>query len=94
MISYWREYAKPIIASVIVQYPLSGKEQRRALRDAYPFGERRYHPYKIWLDEIARQTGRKPPLYGRSRVPLQEEGQISLFEEERYDHAGVYRGGI
>jgi hypothetical protein len=26
-----------------------------ALLAAYPFGERKYHPYKIWLSEIRRQ---------------------------------------
>jgi hypothetical protein len=29
------------------------------LFDAYPFGERKYTPYKIWLDEIKRQVGTK-----------------------------------
>lgn len=37
----------------------SEKEIRQALRDAYPFGEREYHPYKIWCDEIQRQRGFK-----------------------------------
>lgn len=58
MTSRWREFAAPIIAAIIRRYP-PGKERRAALRDAYPFGERKYHPYKIWLDEIARQEGRK-----------------------------------
>jgi hypothetical protein len=33
------------------------KATRARLREAYPFGERKYHPYKIWLDEIRRQLG-------------------------------------
>ena len=36
---------------------LDEKAIKRALRDAYPLGERKYHPYKIWLDEIHRQRG-------------------------------------
>lgn len=28
---------------------------RKALREAYPFGPRENHPYKIWLDEIKKQ---------------------------------------
>src|SRR5579885_2310491 len=30
---------------------------RAALRAAYPFGPRKHHPYRIWLDEISRQRG-------------------------------------
>jgi hypothetical protein len=40
----------------------SDAEVKKALFDAYPFGERKYHPYKIWLDEIARQMGKKWPI--------------------------------
>ena len=38
------------------------KDVNKALREAYPFGERKHHPYKIWLDEIKRQKGIKPKL--------------------------------
>lgn len=55
--SRWRRVAAPIIAAVLEKHPEAGKEQEKALYDAYPFGERRYHPYKIWLDEIKRQRG-------------------------------------
>lgn len=59
----WRECAAPIIAKVLAETDGKSQGERlKALRDAYPFGERKYHPYKIWLDEIARQTGKKPPL--------------------------------
>ncbi len=65
--SRWRNMVQPIIAEVLNRgLPL--KEQRAALRESYPFGERRYHPYKIWLDEVARQTGRKPKLGSRMNV--------------------------
>jgi len=42
-------------------------EIRAALRAAYPFGPRKHHPYKIWLDEIRVQTGRRR-LSGRQSV--------------------------
>ncbi len=57
--SRWRDIAAPIIAKVITDHP-PGKERRKALIEAYPFGDRKYHPYKIWLDEMAKQEGRKP----------------------------------
>lgn len=58
--SGWRAAASPIIARVLRETAGQGEEARRkALHDAYPFGPRSHHPYKIWLDEIKRQSGRK-----------------------------------
>lgn len=58
----WRDIARPIIERVILENPTaSEKELRKLLHDAYPFGVRQYHPYKIWLDEIRVQTGKKKP---------------------------------
>ena len=60
MTKTWRDVARPIIAKVLEE--TKGKpdiEIRQALFNAYPFGERRYTPYKIWLDEIQRQRGKK-----------------------------------
>lgn len=56
----WREKAAPIIAQVL-QDTFGEREQviKKALRDAYPFGPRQYHPYKIWCDEIRTQRGLK-----------------------------------
>ena len=66
---------------MLEQFPDEGLEQRRALKDAYPFGERRYAPYKIWLDEIARQKGKKPPVGRRlPSVLCVLEGQLSLSD--------------
>lgn len=72
MTSYWRSKAAPIIARVLRE--TQGQPTavvRRALREAYPFGERSHdpYPYKVWLDEVARQQGRKPPLGTRVRRP-------------------------
>jgi hypothetical protein len=56
----WRDIAAPIIYEVLKEN--KGKDEKtikKALRDAYPFGERNDHPYKIWLDEIKKQTGKK-----------------------------------
>lgn len=30
------------------------KEVRKILRDAYPFGQRKMHPYEMWLKEVKR----------------------------------------
>lgn len=60
MIGRWRAIARPIIARVLAE--TAGQPERdivAALREAYPFGERAYHPYKIWLDEIKVQRGKR-----------------------------------
>jgi hypothetical protein len=54
----WRETARPIISKILNEHT-DEAAIKKALFDAYPFGERRYHPYKIWLDEIRRQRGLK-----------------------------------
>ena len=74
----WREYAAPIIADVLERFPNEGKEQRQALTAAYPFGERRYFPYKVWLSEIKRQRRQKAkPKLIRTTSLISEE-QILL----------------
>jgi hypothetical protein len=61
--SYWRDVARPIIDRVLAETKgKTEKEIRAALRKAYPFHIRKYHPYKIWCDEVARQRGKKAPL--------------------------------
>lgn len=56
----WRDSAAPIIAKVLKENrDKPEKEIKQALRDAYPFGQRKYHPYKIWLDEIKVQRGKR-----------------------------------
>lgn len=52
--------AAPIIHRVLQETKgKPEKEIRAALHDAYPFGQRSLHPYKIWLDEIKMQRGKK-----------------------------------
>lgn len=69
----WRDSAAPIIANVIATVGLDDvKALRRALRDAYPFGERRYWPYKVWCDEVKKQRG-------IARRPIVAQNQEELF---------------
>jgi hypothetical protein len=81
----WRDHCRPIIAAVIQRV---GTEDRKALklalREAYPYGERSMHPYKVWLSEIRRQLSPPPPktAYRRRTAPPPAEvpGQLSLLE--------------
>ncbi len=49
----WRESARATIQDVIQE---TGTEDlpalKRALFEAYPFGERKHYPYKVWLQEV------------------------------------------
>lgn len=72
----WRETARAVVEKCVREVGLSDRPAlRRKLRDAYPFGERRMWPYKVWLSEVERQCG---PL-SRRKTP----GQPDLFDEAR-----------
>jgi hypothetical protein len=54
----WSDAAAPIVAEVIRNVGRTDmKALRRALTEAYPWGERVNTPYKAWLGEIRRQLG-------------------------------------
>ncbi len=87
MDGYWRKIAAPIIARVIEEVGVEDERAlRKALREAYPFGQRSLWPYKVWRDEIRRQLS-DDPMVSRSRAgrlraereQLEAAGQMSLF---------------
>lgn len=65
----------------------SEKTIRRLLRDAYPFGERSYWPYKAWLARArawraAWAIGREPIRAVNRRIPIPLEAEtLDLFPE-------------
>ncbi len=78
--SHWRERCKPIIAKVIAENKhLGEKVLRKALYNAYPFGERKMYPYKVWLSEISFQLGKKKTYWKKDEQ--QDENQIKMFED-------------
>lgn len=74
----WREHAAKIIERVLCETHGQPEDViKKALFDAYPYGERRYHPYKIWLSEIRRQRGKttyKPVIYNHVFTRRKEGG--------------------
>lgn len=49
----WREAAQRTITAALTDVTTKDEtELRRILFDAYPFGERDYTPYKVWLEEV------------------------------------------
>ena len=78
--SRWRKIARPIIATCLWDHRGEPEKMiRKALREAYPFGEREYHPYKIWLDEIRLQRGLKPTSLRKSKTVLPNPDQQEMF---------------
>ena len=79
MAETWRDIARPIVAAAIKKSGhLPYKELKRAVSKAYPFGEREYHPYKIWLNEVQRQLTvhfNMPPI----RIKDLNKNQLGLF---------------
>ena len=82
----WREAASPIIQRVIQNCHKMGirdeKKIRAYLSKAYPFGERKYWPYKVWLDEIKCQLHPETVNHYRQRVKKKKsvpKEQMELF---------------
>ena len=79
----WRAASAPIIAQVIAETGRGDmKLLKKKLREAFPWGDHRHHPWKIYYDECQRQLGLKPPLRhsGRKPEPVPEE-QGKLFQD-------------
>lgn len=91
--SRWRLAARRAIQKAIASLPpdCDRSQLKKAIDQAYPFGEREYYPYKVWLDERSKtfyELGilqAQPDKRGRrtrkpgvkcDRVP---PGQLSLF---------------
>lgn len=68
----WAERARHRIEQVHASLPETAtfEERKKALLDAYPFGERAYHPYKMWLKEQRRYLSRYEPAKDTKRFPL------------------------
>ena len=74
MPSRWRQIAEPIVREIVAQFPEDCPERRKALKEAYPFGERAYWPYTMWLKVVREFTQPKPskPLFHNDQHKLME----------------------
>lgn len=74
----WADSAAPIVADVIQKVGRNDMPAlRKALVEAYPFGERANTPYKAWLSEVKRQLGH--PLNAPRKDP--GDGQADMFKQ-------------
>lgn len=82
-VSRWRLESAAIIRVVLLE--TQGQEEkaiRKALIAAYPFGERKMHPYKIWRSEVAIQRGvRKTKRPKAQPTADADEKQLTMLDE-------------
>jgi len=58
----WAMHAQAVIDRVLSQMPGANlAEKRRALHDAYPYGQRRHWPYKVWCRQVRISLGLATP---------------------------------
>ncbi len=64
----WRIEARKVIERVHASLPegVTLAERTKAIDEAYPFGQRQYHPYKMWLIERRAYLG-KHGYVGKSK---------------------------
>ena len=105
--SSWRKRSNIVIWEVLKEFDITfntncsylteaqKKAIIKAVREAYPFGKRELHPYKIWCSAVNEILGglgikrltiskiRKPTKTKPKPIPKEVEGQLSLFEYSR-----------
>lgn len=79
-VSHWRCCAAQTIERVVAT-TAPGTDLKAAIDAAYPFGERKYTPYKIWLEErkkvLIRLNLYKVP--GSRKCKYHPDGQTCLI---------------
>ena len=79
----WRAQAAPLVAECVESgraLGLAGKKLWAYCNRSFPWGERQYHPYKIWRDEAKIQCGLKTRLMpGQAKTRPDLPGQARLF---------------
>lgn len=55
----WAEVSEEVVRQTLARLPADAslEAKRAALRDAYPFGARRYFPYRAWCRAVRRGLG-------------------------------------
>ena len=102
----WRERSRQVIAEVMASVPADATlpQARRLLREAYPFGERAMHPYKVWCSEQRKAINqwrkkdeeRKPDPHGAKcgvRMSLLKSGHPCLILSAR-GARGRWQAGV
>lgn len=69
--SYWSAKSRDVIDAVVAEVGVDDETAlRKAMFDAYPFGDRKHWPYKVFCEEVkktmqdirVRKTRLRPPV--------------------------------
>lgn len=79
--SLWRRNSRKVIRKVLqMSESKTISDLKKEISKAYPFGERKYTPYKIWREEVKFQLGEKTKKFTKKeKLELVQEGQKELF---------------
>lgn len=87
----WKAKARDVILAVMRGALADGVDRKEMLRrvdESYPFGPRKYYPYKAWLDvrRALLYEGMGQPVPSRARVTsearrMRQQGQPDMFED-------------
>lgn len=83
--SRWRTKSRAVIIAALGRgrkAGLDGKELEKYVSEAYPFGERRMYPYRVWLNEFALlvKNQRKPMVRIKFKSPVNSGSWPGLFD--------------
>ena len=75
--SYWSVKSHEVIRAVVAEVGVEDEDAlRKAILDAYPFGERRHQPYKVYLEEAKKTMQGIRLQKTRLRPPVVQMGML------------------
>lgn len=84
--SPWRTRSREVIQATLAALPAEATlaEKRRALRDAYPFGPKTNHPYRMWCEEVRHTllAATSPPKIQHIHILLGPDGVLCDWCED------------
>lgn len=78
----WRDVARAVIQKALAEAEAQGLDAdatKRHVNAAYPFGERAYHPYKIWLSEMKNTFS--PVVSGKTAKAQSDLAKLKAWNE-------------
>ena len=78
----WRGAAQAVLQDVFAELPAAAtiQQARKAIKDAYPFGQRAMWPYKVWCDEARLWMEKRFPELAEARQQKQKEALAREIE--------------
>ena len=75
--SYWNVKSREVIDAVVIRVGVDDETAlRKAMFDAYPFGERKHWPYKVFCEEVKKTMQGIRLQKTRLRPPVVQMGML------------------